>query len=196
MRVLIACEESGKVRDAFVLKGHDAWSCDLQPGRGEFTDNHIQGDVLDILDNGWDMMIAHPVCKYLTNSGVRWLHTETGRWTKMRDGAEFFLKLKNANIKRKCIENPIPHKYAREIIGKYTQIIQPWMFGHMESKATCLWLEGLEPITETNNVKDEMMKLPKNIRNKVHYMTPGPDRERLRSETLHGIADAFAEQWS
>jgi len=196
VRVLIACEESGKTRDAFIRKGHDAWSCDLQPGRGESSSNHIQGDVLEVLKDNWDLMIAHPVCKYLTNSGVRWLHTETGRWSKMREGAEFFMKLKNAPIKKKCIENPIPHKYAREIIGKYDQIIQPWMFGHMESKATCLWLAGLEPIVETNNVYDEMMQLPKNVRNRVHYMAPGPDREKLRSETLQGIADAFANQWS
>jgi len=124
MKVLIACEFSGIVRDAFAKKGHDAWSCDLLPT--EIPGNHIQGDVCDILDDGWDMMIAHPPCTYLANSGVRWLHERPERWEKLKEAADFFRTLLNAPIERICIENPIPHKYAIYLIGrKYDQIIQP-----------------------------------------------------------------------
>jgi len=138
MRVLIACEYSGTVRDAFVAKGHDAMSCDLLP-----TDKagpHYQGDVFDIIGDGWDLMIAHPPCTYLTNSGVTWLHKDPSRWAKLDDGAAFFKALLNADIPMIAVENPIMHKYAKERIGgtKQTQVVQPWMFGHLEQKATCL----------------------------------------------------------
>ena len=163
MKVLIACEYSGTVRDAFLKRGHDAMSCDLLP-----TDSagpHYQGDVFDIIDDGWDLMIAHPPCTYLCNSGVSWLHKSIERWSQLIDGAVFFRHLIDAPIPKVCIENPIQHKYAKQIIGyKQTQIVQPWMFGHLESKATGLWLRGLTPLTPTNNVREEMMKLPKRER--------------------------------
>lgn len=194
MRVLVACEYSGTVRDAFIAKGHDAMSCDFLP-----TDKpgpHYRGDVLDILGQGWDLMIAHPTCTYLTNAGVCHLHKDEGRWGKMREGAEFFKLLLNAPIAKKAIENPIMHKYAVEIIGRrQDQVIQPWMFGHMEQKATCLWLEGLPKLVPTNDVKKQMMELPDNQRQRLHYLPPSPDRWKLRSTTFQGIADAMAEQW-
>ena len=195
MKVLIACEYSGTVRDAFIAKGHDAISCDILP-----TDQpgpHYQGNVLDIIDDGWDLMIAHPPCTYLTNSGVCHLHKDETRWEKLDEGAKFFKQLLNANIPMICVENPIMHKYAKERIGniKQSQIIQPWMFGHTEQKATCLWLKGLPLLIETNNVKDEMMLLPDNQRQKLHYLPPSEDRWKLRSKTYDGIAQAMADQW-
>jgi hypothetical protein len=194
MRVLVACEYSGRVRDAFIAKGHDAMSCDLLPT--DVPGPHYQGDVRDILNDGWDMMIAHPECTYLTNSGVCWLHKDESRWAKLDEGAEFFKTLLDAPIEKKCIENPIPHKYAVERIGrKYDQIVQPWMFGHPERKATCFWLRGLNPLVETNNVREEMLLLPKNRQQRLHYLPPSKDRWKIRSTTYQGIADAMAEQW-
>lgn len=195
MRVLVACEYSGRVREAFRKMGHDAWSCDLLPA-DDNSPYHYQGDVFDIINNGWDMMIAHPPCTYLTNAGVTWLYRKEGRWEQMRDGAEFFKKLLNADIPLIAIENPIMHKYAVEIIGRrQDQVIQPWMFGHMERKATCLWLKGLPPLVEANNVKEEMSLLPKNVQQRLHYLPPSKDRWKLRSETYQGIADAMGSQW-
>jgi hypothetical protein len=197
MRVLVACEYSGTVRDAFRRRGHDAISCDLLPTDQEGP--HIQGDVVEHImleGNGYDLMIAHPPCTYLCNSGVSWLHRQEDRWGKMEDGARFFQFLLNCGIPKIAVENPIMHKYAKEIIGKdKTQVIQPWMFGHMEQKATCLWLEGLPPLVETNNVKEEMMQLPDNERQRLHYLPPSKDRWKLRSTTFGGIAEAMAEQW-
>lgn len=196
MRVLVACEYSGKVREAFRKLGHDAWSCDLLPA-DDNSPYHYQGDVFDIIDRGWDLMIAHPPCTYLTNAGVSWLYRKEGRWDDMRDGAEFFRRLLNAPISKVAVENPIMHKYAVEIIGRrQDQVIQPWMFGHMEQKATCLWLKGLPKLKPTDNVKEEMMKLPKTVSQRLHYLPPSKDRWKLRSETYQGIADAFAAQWS
>lgn len=125
------------------------------------------------------------------------LHKQEGRWEFMRDGAEFFkLFLNLPHVKKVVIENPIMHKYAREIVGvKYSQIIQPWQFGHPESKATCLWLKGVQPLIETKNVWELMMSLPDNQRQRLHYLPPGPEREKMRSKTYPGIADAMAEQW-
>jgi hypothetical protein len=195
MKVLIACEYSGTVRDAFIAKGHDAMSCDLLP-----TDKagpHYQGNVFDIIGDGWDLMVAHPPCTYLTNSGVTWLHKDPSRWAKLDGGAAFFKDLLNADIPMIAVENPIMHKYAKERIGgvKQTQVVQPWMFGHLEQKATCLWLKGLQPLVATNNVKDEMMALPKNQRERLHYLPPSADRWKIRSTTYQGIARAMAEQW-
>lgn len=196
MRVLVACEESQAVCKEFRVLGHEAYSCDIQECSGGHPEWHIQGDVREILGDGWDLLIAHPVCRYLTNSGVRWLHTQPGRWEKMREGAEFFKVLLNAPIPRKAIENPIPHKYALEIIGrKYDQIVHPHWFGELENKATCWWLEGLPLLEKTNNVKEQMRGMPKNQTDKVHYMAPGPEREKLRSRTLPGPAKAMAQQW-
>lgn len=195
MRVLVACEYSGRVRDAFIARGHDAMSCDILPT--DASGPHYQGDVFDILGDGWDLMVAHPPCTYLTNSGVTWLHKDPDRWAMLDDGAAFFKALLNAPIPRIAIENPIMHKYAKERIGgvKQTQVIQPWMFGHMEQKATCLWLKGLMPLRETDNVKDAMMQLPKRERERLHYLPPSPDRWKLRSTTYQGIANAMADQW-
>lgn len=195
MRVLVACEYSGKVREAFRKLGHDAWSCDLLPS-DDNSPYHYTGDVFDIIDQGWDLMIAHPPCTYLTNAGVSWLYKKEGRWEQMRDGAEFFKKLLDAPIPKIAVENPIMHKYAVEIIGRrQDQVIQPWMFGHMEQKATCLWLKGLPLIVPTNNVKEAMLKLGPKVRQRLHYLPPSKDRWKIRSETYQGIADAFAAQW-
>ena len=196
MRVLVACEYSGTVRDAFIAKGHDAMSCDLLP-----TDSpgpHYKGDVFDIIGDGWDLMIAHPPCTYLTNSGVCHLHKDESRWALLDEGASFFKRLLDAPIAKKAIENPIMHKYAKERIGgvKQSQVIQPYMFGHMEQKATCLWLTNLPLLQPTNNVKEAMMKLPKNERERLHYLPPSKDRWKIRSKTYDGIAAAMAEQWT
>lgn len=195
MKVLISCEYSGRVRDAFIAMGHDAMSCDLLPT--DAAGPHYHGDVFDLDLTQFDMMIAHPPCTYLTNAGVTWLHRDKERWAMLDDGAAFFKRLLEAPIPRICIENPIMHKYAKERIGgiKQSQVIQPWMFGHMEQKATCLWLKGLPLLQPTNNVKEEMMKLPDNERQRLHYLPPSADRWKLRSTTYQGIANAMAEQW-
>jgi hypothetical protein len=184
-KVLIACEYSGKIRDQFIKQGHDAMSCDLLPS--ESKGPHYQGSVLDILDDTWDLMIAHPPCTYLCNSGVRWLFEQEGRWAKLDEAVEFFLTLKNAPIKQIAIENPIPHKYARKHIGGYTQLIQPWQFGHGETKATCFWLQGLSNLEPTNIVDGR--------ESRIHKMSPSKNRSKHRSETYSGIAKAIAEQW-
>jgi hypothetical protein len=195
MRVLVACEYSGRVRDAFIARGHDAISCDLLPT--DESGPHYQGNVRDLLGDGWDMMIAHPPCTYLTNAGVTWLHRDPTRWVKLDEGAAFFKMLLDAPVPRICVENPIMHKYAKERIGgvRQSQVVQPWMFGHMEQKATCLWLKGLPLLQPTNNVKAEMMRLPDNERQRLHYLPPSADRWKIRSTTYQGIADAMAEQW-
>lgn len=195
LNVLVACEYSGRVREAFAALGHNAMSCDLLPT--EVPGNHYQGDVRDILHDNWDLLIAHPPCTYLTNAGVKHLYADPARWEKLDEAAAFFKLLLDAPIEKKCIENPIMHGHAKERIGgiKQSQIIHPWMFGHMEQKATCLWLEGLCLLEPTNNVKEEMMLLPKNQRERLHYLPPSPDRWKERSRTYPGIADAMALQW-
>lgn len=194
MKVLIACEYSGTVRDAFSKRGHDAWSCDLLAT--DKTGPHITGDVLEVIGKGWDLMVAHPPCTYLCNSGVCHLHKSTDRWIELFKAAEFFKALLNADIPKIAVENPIQHKYARQLIGpKQTQVIQPWMFGHAEQKATCLWLKGLPHLKETSNVKKEMEKLTNKERQRLHFLPPSKDRWKLRSTTYQGIAEAMAEQW-
>jgi len=195
MKVLVACEYSGTVRDQFLKLGHDAMSCDLLPT--DAPGPHYQGNVFDIINDGWDLMIAHPPCTYLTNSGVTWLHKDESRWEKLDEGAAFFKALLNAPIPKKCIENPIMHKYAKERIGgvKQSQVIQPWMFGHTEQKATCLWLVNLPLLVPTKNVKNEMMQLSDSQRRRLHYLPPSKDRWKLRSTTYKGIAEAMANQW-
>lgn len=196
MRVLVACEYSGRVRQAFRNLGHDAWSCDVLPA-DDASPYHIQGDALGVLGHGWDLLVAHPPCTYLANSGVSHLHKDPGRWPKLFDAADFFLAMLRAPIPRIAVENPIMHKYARRLTaaGKATQIVQPWMFGHTEQKATGLWLKGLMPLRETANVRAEMMALPDSERQRLHYLPPSADRWKLRSTTYQGIADAMAEQW-
>ena len=185
MKVLIACEFSGIVREAFKAKGHDAWSCDLLDT--EIPGQHIKGDVLGILNDGWDLMIAHPPCTYFANSGVRWFGVNSERWGNLAQAGTFWMKLELNTINKICMENPIPHKYARAWIGKYSQIIQPWQFGHPETKATCLWLKNLPKLQPTNIVNGREAR--------VHKEPPGPDRWKNRSRTYKGIAEAMAEQW-
>lgn len=200
MRVLVACEFSGIVRDAFIRRGHDAWSCDLLPSESNPFPSpdkgpHFQNDALWVVEDPaygeWDLMIAHPPCTYLANSGVRWLYKYQNekapqRWQDMEKAAWFFKSLFNVErIPRIAIENPIPHRYAQ--LPAYSQIIQPWQFGHGETKATCLWLKNLPKLVPTDIVDGRTPR--------VHHASPGPDRWKERSRTLTGIADAFAQQW-
>jgi hypothetical protein len=189
VNVLIGCEFSGIVRDAFTARGHYAVSCDLLPT--ESPSPHHEGDVLEYIASHpgfFDLMIAHPPCTYLCNSGVRWLHTEPGRWEKMRQAAKFFRDLLNADIPAVAAENPIMHSYALDIIGaQHNQLIQPWEFGHGETKATCLWFRGLWPLEPTKIVPGRDPR--------VHHASPGPDRWKERSRTLTGVAAAMANQW-
>lgn len=181
MRVLIACEYSGAVRDAFIAAGHDAVSCDLleteKPGRP-----HYQGDVRDILHDGWDLMIAHPPCTHLAVSGARWFNEKR---QEQEESIEFVKLLMNAPIPMIAIENPVSIISSR--IRKPSQIIQPWQFGHGETKATCLWLKGLPRLRPTNIVAGR--------ENRIHRIPPGPARWKERSRTFPGIAQAMAEQW-
>lgn len=186
MRVLIACEFSGVVRDAFMALGHDACSCDLLPS--ESPGNHIQGDVFLILNDGWDLLIQHWPCTLLCNSGVRWLAGNPERFRDMEKSAQQFRRLMDCSIPRICGENPIPHKYARAIMGDYSQTIQPWQHGHGETKRTCLWLKNLPPLKPTNMV---LGRTPR-----VHHASPSPNRWKERSRTLPGVAKAMAEQWN
>lgn len=192
MRVLVACEFSGVVSQAFRDRGHDAISADFLENELTGGRFHYQGDVLDILDDDWDLLIAHPPCTYLCNSGVRWLWNKDGeknekRWFELAEARAFFMRLWTSKIPKKCIENPIPHKYAE--LPKYSQVIQPWMFGHPESKATCLWLEGLPLLQPTEIVPKEK------VHQRIWKLPPGPDRWKERSRTYEGIARAMAEQW-
>lgn len=194
MKILISCEFSGIVREAFKAKGHDAWSCDLLPT--EIPGNHIQGDVLGILNDEWDLMIAHPPCTYLTVSANKWLKDQPPRKSgalvgeerrNAREGAiQFFLRLWNANIPKIAIENPIG--CMSSVFRKPDQVLQPWMFGHGETKATCLWLKNLPLLQPTHIVEGREQKL--------HYLSRTPDRWKKRSRTYQGIADAMASQWS
>lgn len=201
MKILVACEESQAVTIELRKRGHEAYSCDIQECSGGYPEWHIQGDAIKTsYDERWDMMIAHPPCTYLTNTGVCWLtgkNKKLGRWEKMEQAALFFKMFLDHPCPRIAIENPIMHKYAVEIIGKrQDQCIQPWMFGHMEQKATCFWLKGLPLLIPTNDVKAEMMLLPKRERQKLHYLSPSPNRAKLRSKTFSGIAEAMASQWA
>jgi len=186
MRVLVACEYSGTVRDAFSRKGCEAWSCDLL--ETDAPGNHYKGDVRDLLSQRWDLVIAHPPCTRLCNSGVSWLE-KRGLHNEMREGAEFFKTFLQLGRTPVCIENPIMHKYAVNIIGcRQTQVIHPWMFGHGETKATCLWLKYLPRLVATNVVEGREQRL--------FCLPPSPDRWKERSKTFQGIADAMAEQWT
>jgi len=190
MKVLVACEYSGSVRDAFIKRGHDAVSCDILP-----TDSpgpHYQGDVLDILNDGWDIMIAHPPCTHLAVSGAAWF-AEKRADGRQQAGIDFFLEMINADIPKICVENPVC--IMSSVYRKPDQIIQPYMFGHPESKKTCLWLKNLPKLTPTMDVKSKYDLLPKNQRERIHYLPPSEDRWKLRSLTYPGIADAMATQW-
>lgn len=180
MRILIACEYSGTVRDAFRARGHDAMSCDLLPT--ERPGPHYQGNVFDILGDGWDMMIAHPPCTHLAVSGARWWKDKR---TEQAEALDFVRALMAAPTPRIAIENPI--SIISTAIRKPDQIIQPWMFGHGETKATCLWLQGLPKLVPTEIVAGREAR--------IHKMSPSPDRWKERSRTYQGIADAMAAQW-
>lgn len=195
MNVLVACEFSGIVRDAFIAAGHNAMSCDLLPT--EQPGPHYTGDVRDVLDQEWDLMIAHPPCTYLSNSGVHWLYRQKGRWEKMENAAAFFSELLNASIKRIAIENPVMHKYAVAIIGRrQDQTVQPYQFGHPESKRTGLWLKNLPRLRPT-----KILPMPKcgywenQTPSGQNKLGPSPDRWKNRSRFYPGIATAMAEQW-
>ena len=180
MKILVACEFSGIVREAFARLGHEAWSCDLLPT--ERPGNHIQDDVLNHLHKGWDLMVGHPPCTDLAVSGSRHF---VEKHDKQERALAFFEFLWNAPIHRICLENPIGIISTQ--IGKPTQIIQPWQFGHGETKGTCLWLKNLPPLTPTNLVPGREAR--------IHKMPPSKDRWKKRSYTLQGIADAMASQW-
>lgn len=192
MKVLVACEFSGIVREAFKKVGCDAWSCDLLPT--EISGQHIVGDVLSILDHGWDLMIAHPPCTYLARSGWHWVNKPDCDVPPLKgeprrkaafDAAKFFSDLLNAKIERIAIENPRPICHVN--LPKWTQKIQPWQFGHGETKETYLWLKNLPTLEPTNIVEGRV--------NRVHREPPGPDRWKNRSRTFTGIAEAMATQW-
>jgi hypothetical protein len=183
MKVLVGCEFSGRVRDAFRARGHDAWSCDLLPS--ENGGPHIRGDVLRILDVGWDLMVAHPPCTHLAVSGARHFAAKQASGVQ-QEALEFVRALLDAPIPRVALENPVSIISSR--IRKPEQVIQPWMFGHGETKATCLWLKNLPRLLPTNIVEGREPR--------VHRMAPSPNRWKERSRTFTGIAEAMAAQWS
>ena len=183
MKVLVACEYSGRVRNAFAALGHEAWSCDLLPAEDSGA-NHYQGDVRDMLAQPWDLMIAHPPCTHLAVSGARHFAAKQASGVQ-QEALDFVRLLLSADVPRIALENPVSIISTR--IRKPEQIIQPWMFGHGETKATCLWLKGLPRLVPTNIVSGREAR--------VHRMSPGPDRWKERSRTYQGIADAMAMQW-
>ena len=193
MRILVACEESQTVTKAFRAKGHEAYSADIQDSSGGHPEWHIKGDVLKILDDGWDMMIAHPECTYLTNAANKWLYVDSSKSTVaerlvLREEAiEFFLKFKNADIPKIAIENPQPHPYVMEKVGRFSDKVQPWMFGDPETKGVCWWLKEIPALMSTIiESKREDIK---------HRLPPGPDRAKLRSKFFPNMANAMADQW-
>ena len=192
VKILVACEESQAVTKEFRKLGHEAYSCDIEPCSGGHPEWHLQQDVTELLNQQWDMIIAFPPCTHLAVSGAAWFKQKIADG-RQQEGVDFFNLFTELDCKNVAIENPIGIMSTRW--RKPDQIIQPWMFGHMEKKATCLWLKGLPLLKETNNVKQEMERLPKNIQERIHYLPPGPDRAKLRSKTFPGIAKAMAEQW-
>lgn len=188
-RVLIGCEFSGVVRRAFRALGHDAYSCDLLPS-DDNSSYHIQGDVLAVLNDGWDLMVAHPPCTHLAVSGAAWF---AAKGDLQRAALDFVRALMNAPIPMIAIENPV--SVISTYIRKPDQIIQPYHFGHMERKTTCLWLKNLPLLKHETEWKERVDALPKNLQNPLHYLPPSPDRWKLRSATYAGIARAMASQW-
>ena len=199
MKVLVACEFSGIVRDAFRARGHDAWSCDLLPTEREGP--HIQDDVLKHLDDGWDLMISHPPCTYLSRTSEQWLKKQGGRWDKMVESAGFFKSLLNAKIPKIAVENPRPHQHALKIIEvRFTQVVNPNQFGDAATKATCLWLRGLPALMDTITVRPDMVRSKRSGRQWGKWfwdssMLKGEERAKFRSRTFRGLANAMAEQW-
>lgn len=205
MRVLVACEFSGVVRRAFARYGHDAWSCDLMPAE-DATNKHIRGDVRGVIGWGWDLlMVAHPPCTRLCNSGVRWLTSPpNGRtldemWRELDEGAALFSTLWNAPIERVAVENPVMHRHAKERIENYApaaQTVQPWWFGDRAFKATGLYLRGLDPLAPTDKLTPPRPGTPEHHAwSRIHRMPQTKNRGRERSRTFPGLADAMARQW-
>lgn len=196
----MGCEYSGAVRDAFLALGHDAVSCDVLPS--DVGGPHHQGDVRDILHQGWDLAVFHPPCTFLCNSGVRWLYEKPGRWEQLRDGAALFKELLDAPIPHIAVENPTMHKHALELVGRaHDTAVQPWMFGDYATKRTCFWLKNLPPLVPTYATKDacrEALGLAPGTKPSdfIHKAAPSADRWKLRSTTFRGIAAAAAQQWS
>lgn len=192
MKILVACEESQAVTIELRRLGHEAYSCDIIPCSGGHPEWHLQQDVTPLIKQHWDMIIAFPPCTHLAVSGAAWFEQ------KRKDGSQqeaikFFMMFANAECERIAIENPVG--IMSTIYKKPSQIVQPYEYGHMEQKRTCLWLKGLPLLQPTNNVYEQMMKLPKNKRERLHYLPPSPERAKLRSKTFPGIAKAMAEQW-
>ena len=192
LRVLVACEFSGIVREAFKAKGHDVWSCDLLPT--EIPGQHIQGDIIDqLVLRDWDMIIAFPACTYLCRQSIRWIEKRY-LWEEFRDAVFNFKIIQKHPCKKICIENPIPHRRAKKEIGNYDQIIQPHQFGHDYSKKTCLWLKGLPKLKPTKEVELTYYTTPNGRRfTKGWYFTPRNSKDRSR--TFQGIADCMAATW-
>lgn len=187
LRLLNGCAKSKFIAEAFEEKGWDAWTCDILPSEG--WHKHIQDDVLEHLNDGWDMAIFHPDCNELANSGVRWLHERYLRWINLCQSIKFFNQLKDCDIPKVVMENPIQHKYARAFIEKYDQIIQPWQFGDMETKAICLWLKGVPKLVKAVTVK------PMGVRQSTWREPPGVNRKANRARNFRGISNAMATQW-
>jgi site-specific DNA-cytosine methylase len=193
MRILVACEYSGKVREAFRKLGHDAWSCDLLPA-DDGSEFHIQGDVLPVLGQDWDMMVGFPPCTHLASSGARWFAAKRADG-RQQQGIDFFMALATADIPMIALENPVGIMSTEW--RKPDQIIQPWQFGHEATKTTCLWLKGLPKLTPTNIVSKGERHVTKGGKSlpKWYNLPPSKDRWKIRSETFQGIADAMAQQW-
>lgn len=201
MRVLVACEFSGIVRDAFRSRGHDAWSCDLLPCEAD-PQWHIQGDAIEAMKSRqWDLVIAHPPCTFLSRTSEQWLAKQPGRWELMINGAAFFKKFLESEIKMVAVENPRPNPHALKLIGKHwQQSVQPNNFGDPATKETCLWLKGLPPLMSTITVKPETVRSKKTGREWGKWfwessMLKGEERRKFRSKTFPGIAAAMADQW-
>ena len=193
MRILVACEESQAVTIELRKLGHEAFSCDIEPCSGGHPEWHLQEDITPLLKQRWDMIIAFPPCTHLAVSGAAWFEQ------KRKDGRQqaaidFFMMFANADCERIAIENPVG--IMSTAYKKPSQIVQPYEYGHPEQKKTCLWLKGLPLLQPTKNVYDQMMTLPKNKRERLHYLPPSPERAKLRSKTFPGIAKAMAEQWA
>lgn len=199
MRILVACEESQIITTAFRAKGHEAYSCDLDPCSGSHPEWHIRDDVRKHLNDGWDLMIGHPPCTRLTNA-VIWYIKKHDLWHEVDEAVNFFLELWNAPIERICLENPIQHGYAKGRLPKYAQIIQPYQFGEDASKATCLWLKGLPPLLPTQIFPPRYVNGKPRWENQTdggwNKLSPSLDRGRLRAKSYPGIAEAMANQWT
>lgn len=188
MKVLVGCETSGVVREAFRKLGHDAWSLDILPSDDD-SPYHIQESLCHHVGENYDLAILHPPCTRLCNSGVRWLH-ERNLWEELDEAVGFFLFCLNFPCDHVCVENPVMHKYAKSIVGPYQQATQPWQFGDNFKKRTCFWLKNLPPLVPTSDLDGSTAYA------QVHRASPGPNRWKIRSKTYQGIADAMATQWS